>query len=220
MDNDKKDKIIIALAILIVLTLSYNFVNKKENEDFIVKGSNASISSLSNEFDGENKDKVNTNNSESNGDFSIKVHISGEVKNPGVYTVDKNDRLDDLVNDAGGLSDKADIDRINLALRLKDQMRIIIPNVNDKENDNNQIDDKALGIIDGVDNENSDKVNINTADQTTLMTLPNIGEKRALAIIEYRENNKFNKIEDIKNVSGIGDKYFEAMKDMIVVDWG
>lgn len=218
MDNDKKDKIIIALAILIVLTLSYNFVNKKENEDFIVKGSNASISSLSNEFDGENKDKVNTNNSESNGDFSIKVHISGEVKNPGVYTVDKNDRLDDLVNDAGGLSDKADIDRINLALRLKDQMRIIIPNVNDKENDNNQIDDKALGIIDGVDNENSDKVNINTADQTTLMTLPNIGEKRALAIIEYRENNKFNKIEDIKNVSGIGDKYFEAMKDMIVVD--
>lgn len=207
MDNDKKDKIIIALVILIVLTLSYNFVNKKNNEDFIIE--NNPPSSFS-ETKNEKIKEESLSNEKNHEDLSKKVHISGEIKNPGVYTVDENDRLEDLVNKAGGLSKDADIDRINLALRLEDQMRIIIPNINDKEKENNEED--ILG------QNNDKKVNINEADQEALMTLPNIGEKRALAIIEYREKNKFKKIEDIKNVSGIGDKYFEAMKDMIVVN--
>ncbi|MDY3005473.1 helix-hairpin-helix domain-containing protein [Anaerococcus sp. AGMB00486] len=215
MDNDKKDKIIIALAILIVLTLSYNFVNRKDNEELVINRNKDSISSLTNYKSNDNKDTFTTN-SKSNDDSSIKVHISGEIKNPGVYTVNKNDRLDNLVKNAGGLSDDADINRINLALRLEDQMRIIIPNINDKKSDQEQINQADVLVTDA--NKNKHKVNINTADKATLMTLPNIGEKRALAIIEYREGNKFNKIEDIKNVSGIGDKYFEAMKDMIVVD--
>lgn len=217
MDNDKKDKLIIALVILIVLTLSYNFVNKDKDEEFVINDNSEAISSEKKDKKDEINDKVITDN-QSSEQSSIKVHISGEVVNPGVYSVGKNDRLDDLVKDAGGLSEQADIDRINLALRLEDQMRIIIPNINDrKSEDNKDIENQALGLV-GQEDQKSDKVNINTANKEELMTLPNIGEKRALAIIEYREKKKFNKIEDIKNVSGIGDKYFEAMKDIIVVD--
>ena len=120
-----------------------------------------------------------------------------------------------MVNDAGGLTENADLNKINLALKLEDQMRIIIPNINDKDNNENNTTTQLISPINVNDNK---KVDINTADKSELMTLPNIGEKRADAIIEYRQKNKFNKIEDIKNVSGIGDKYFEAMKDMIVVN--
>lgn len=213
MQSDNKDKIIIALVIGIVLTLSYNFMSKKNDDEFVIQNDKAIVSddnSLSNHYDSDY-----SNDNSNNFDSTIKVHISGEIKNPGVYDVDKDDRLDDLVKMAGGLSEKADIDRINLALKLEDQMRIIVPNINDKEKSDDQVHP-----ITGESEENSKKVNINTAEKEELMTLPNIGEKRALAIIDYRQKNKFNKAEDIKNVSGIGDKYFEAMKDMIVVDWG
>lgn len=145
----------------------------------------------------------------------MKVHISGEINKPGVYDIKENYRLEDLVNDAGGLTNNADINRINLAMKLEDQMHIIIPNKNNQEN--NQTQDQLVTPTNTNENK---KININNADKNSLMTLPNIGEKRAEAIIEYRQKNKFNKIDDIKNVSGIGDKYFEAMKDMIVVDWG
>ena len=213
MESDNKDKIIIALVIGIVLTLSYNFMSKKSDDEFVIQNNKAIVSddnSLS------NHDNTNYSNDNSNDlDSTIKVHISGEIKNPGVYDVGKDDRLDDLVKIAGGLSDQADIDRINLALKLEDQMRIIVPNIKDREKSDTQIE-----TMTGENEENKKKVNINTATKEELMTLPNIGEKRALYIIEYRQKNKFNKAEDIKNVSGIGDKYFEAMKDMIVVNWG
>lgn len=213
MESDNKDKIIIALVIGIVLTLSYNFMSKKSDDEFVIQNNKAIVSddnSLS------NHDNTNYSNDNSNDlDSTIKVHISGEIKNPGVYDVGKDDRLDDLVKIAGGLSDQADIDRINLALKLEDQMRIIVPNIKDREKSDTQIE-----TMTGENEENKKKVNINTATKEELMTLPNIGEKRALSIIEYRQKNKFNKAEDIKNVSGIGDKYFEAMKDMIVVNWG
>ena len=98
-------------------------------------------------------------------------------------------------------------------MKLEDQMHIIIPNKNNQEN--NQTQDQLVTPTNTNENK---KININSADKNSLMTLPNIGDKRAEAIIEYRQKDKFNKIDDIKNVSGIGDKYFEAMKDMIVVD--
>ena len=96
-------------------------------------------------------------------------------------------------------------------MKLEDQMKIYIPNINEKSENDTNIQDLSS------DNTNSSKVNINLATKEELMTLPNVGEKRADAIIEYREMNKFEKIEDIKNVTGIGDKFFEAMKELISV---
>ena len=202
METDKKDKIIIALIIGIVIVISRNFVSSQNNDELVFEKQGLSIEMKSTDDKKNNDD--NKLNSESKNSVK-KVHISGEINKPGVYQI----------NEAGGLTENADIDKINLALKLEDQMRIIIPNINDKNNDVEISTNQLISPVEKIDDK---KVNINKADKAQLMTLPNIGEKRAQAIIEYRDKNKFNKIEDIKNVSGIGDKYFEAMKDMIVID--
>lgn len=208
MDADKKDKLIIALIIGIVIILSRNYVNNQKKDELVFENTSSSVSIEANQLSNkETREKIENNNT------TMKVHISGEINKPGVYDIKDNYRLEDLVNDAGGLTNNADINRINLAMKLEDQMHIIIPNKNNQEN--NQTQDQLVTPTNTNENK---KININSADKNSLMTLPNIGDKRAEAIIEYRQKNKFNKIDDIKNVSGIGDKYFEAMKDMIVVD--
>ena len=211
METDRKDKLIIALIIGIVIVLSHNFVSSQKSDELVFENISSSLN------DQKQAKPINNNDNKEKTEKSTikKVHISGEINKPGVYEINDNYRLEDLVNDAGGLKENADINKINLALKLEDQMRIIIPNINDKDNSENNMTTQLISPINENDNK---KVDINTADQSELMTLPNIGEKRADAIIEYRQKNKFNKIEDIKNVSGIGDKYFEAMKDMIVVN--
>lgn len=212
METDRKDKLIIALIIGIVIVLSHNFISSQKKDELVFENSSSSIAEKN-----ENSKAINSSNIDKKSEpktSSKKVHISGEINKPGVYKIKDDYRLEDLVNDAGGLTKNADINKINLALKLEDQMRIIIPNINDKDDEKNNITNQQISPI----NENNKKININTADKAQLMNLPNIGEKRAEAIIEYREKNRFNKIDDIKNVSGIGDKFFEAMKDMIVVD--
>lgn len=218
METDKKDKVIIALIIGIIIIISNNFVKSQKKDELVFENTSSSIDKYQNDkFYNSNNEDDNISGKDQK-DSNKKVHISGEINNPGVYEIKDDYRLEDLVNDAGGLTKDANLDKINLALKLEDQMRIIIPNINFKDNDINE-GNNLLGPQNNQESLNK-KININIADQTELMSLPNIGEKRAQAIIEYRQDKKFEKIEDIKNVSGIGDKYFEAMKDKIVVDWG
>lgn len=169
---------------------------------------------------------------ENNNSNDICIYITGEVNNVGVYYLEEGSRIIDAINLAGGTTNKANISKINLAFVLEDGMKINIPNDNDlKNNPNFEFITKASG--DGtndaakdsneetVSKETSNKidvVNINTASQTELETLPGIGPSLALRIIEYRkENGGFKNIEDIKNVSGIGDSRFNDIKDYIKV---
>ena len=216
MPKDKKDKIIFAgvifLAFLFANILSNdgvkNFFNKSDDEIVMTDQEQAKI-------EGEPSKEENID------DLSIndkKVYISGEIINSGVYDIKDGDRLDDLVKRAGGFTEKADLDSINLAMRLEDQMKIYIPNIDENQNISAANTNLGIGAVDSSKSESLDKkINLNLASKEELMSLPNIGEKRAQAIIDYRQENKFEKIEDIKNVSGIGDKYFEAMKDLITV---
>ncbi len=199
MKTDKKDKIIIALVIGVVLILAKNF-NERNDQILIEKNDEQVENIIGEKEDNQEVKKIK------------KVHISGEVNKAGVYEIEDDDRLDDLVKKAGGLTENADLNSINLSMILEDEMRIIIPNINDA--------DKNIDPMPLMDSTDDEKININTASKEELMTLPNIGEKRADSILEYRENNKFEKIEDIKNVSGIGDKFFEQLKDLIKTDWG
>lgn len=109
------------------------------------------------------------------------------------------------VEKAGGLTDRADEKKINLSMKLKDEDKIIIPAMDDEKN-------TAVALVENP------KININTATESELRTLTGIGEVMAKRIIEYRENHPFQSIEEIKNVSGIGDKTFENICEYITVE--
>ncbi len=253
----------IIICILMCLAIDY-FVSNYDSEDVIVKVDNEEIGGdvnndknaktvekehvdNGNDIVGAEGEAENTNINEEDSDENIEnidnnifVYVSGEVNNPGVFSLSKGCRINDAINAAGGITNKANISKINLVFVLDDGMKINIPNDEDLKNNPN-FEYVTLGSGDGISNssysvlangasgdfsENSknsylskiDKVNINTATQTELETLPGIGPSLALKIINYRkENGNFSNIEEIKNVSGIGDSKFEDIKSYIFV---
>lgn len=210
MEDKIKDKLIIGLIIALVALIANNFIDHKE-DDF--SDSKISLFSSDDEFEETEETKEDSNQTQAN--ETIKVHIAGEINKEGVYEVNNGDRLDDLVKRAGGLTKDANSKKINLAMKLEDQMKIYIPSIYDFEDEPSATNENLL-ILDKPSTE-IEKININKASKEELMTLPNIGEKRAEAIIEYRENTPFKKIEDIKNVTGIGEKFYQSLRDLITV---
>lgn len=156
-------------------------------------------------------------------DKKITIYVSGEVKKPGVVELNGNDRLMDGVNLCGGLTVGADLNAINLAMKIEDEGHYIIPKIGEKTEvkDSQEIDkiketDKSINI--NSDEVESVKVNLNTATIMELDSLPGFGEVTAQKIIDYREENlKFNSIEEIKNIKGIGEKKFNNVKEYICV---
>lgn len=137
----------------------------------------------------------------------IVAHIVGEVKKPGVYTIKKGARIVDLVDTAGGFTPEADYESINLAAYVEDAQQVIIKNVNQKvDKSENTSQNSSVTLI-----------NINTAEKEELKALSGVGDVLAESIINYREKNGgFKTIAEIKNVSGIGDKIYEDIKDNII----
>ncbi|WP_314720513.1 helix-hairpin-helix domain-containing protein [Parvimonas micra] len=205
MLKNKKDIILIGLMFLglTLLGFGYKFVSSN-NQKKVVENINSENKQQSEDGSPEN----NKQNSE------IYVHIDGEVKNPGVYKMKIGDRVNDAIQAAGGLTEDAEKGKINLATKLKDEMKIHIYKIGEtnKDSSNESSDDNKS------DGNNSKLININTASKEELCKLTGIGENKAKLIIEYREKNKFTKIEDITKVSGIGKKTFEKIKNDITVD--
>ena len=143
----------------------------------------------------------------------IMVHISGQVYKPGLVELEAGQRLTDAVELAGGLRKDADIDRINLAKKLVDEEKIYIPKIGEEPLE----EISTIGVNDLNIEDTSGKININTCTKEALISLPGIGEVTASKIIEYRESTPFKNIEDIKSVSGIGEKKFQAIKELIIV---
>lgn len=162
-----------------------------------------------------------------------KIDIKGEINYPGIYSLDKNSRVMDVITLAGGLTEKADTSVINLSKKIKDEMVIIIyskEEVNDfkktKEIEE-QVQEKCIQKdTDSLQNDAciveeekpSGKVSINNATKEEFMTLPGIGESKAKDIIDYREKNgPFTSIEDLKKISGIGENVFAKIKENITL---
>lgn len=166
----------------------------------------------------------------------IYVDIKGSVKNPGVYKIEENTIVNDLIKIAGGLTTTAITTNLNLSKKLANEMVIYVYDDSDYiikdscivvELTEQAIEDsniKSEELYYNNDNDYNDDldevisiININIASLEELMTLSGIGESKALAIIEYRETQKFESIEDLKNISGIGDATFDTIKDIITV---
>ena len=144
---------------------------------------------------------------------TIKVYVTGEVKNQGVIELEQGSRIVDAIEKAGGQTEEANLKNVNLAYELEDGQKIYIPNKSE-ENTNEITDD---GIT-GIDSKENDTININKADEKELQELNGIGESLASSIIKYREDNgKFKNIEDLKNVPGIGESKFSNIKEKIKV---
>jgi len=167
---------------------------------------------------------------------TIKVEIKGAVKNQGVYEISATNRVEDLIEISGGLTDNADISTINLSKKLKNEDVVIIYTKNEIEEakqgstsikyiekecfcpkiNNSACIEDIITNSDSIVN-NTGKVNLNTATKEELLTIPNIGESKADLIIEYRNNTPFTSIEDIMNIKGIGSGIFEKIKAYITI---
>ena len=223
----KKIKYIIAIILLIicviVFTFYYYFYDTKEEVE--IKKEEVII-----EKEEVQKEEIKY----------VYVDIKGAINNPNVYKIEENSRVIDVINLSGGLREDADTSTINLSKKVKDEMFIIIytkdeidkyKGKNTSASKINEQLNKEIVIIDenndaklDIKTENNKeqikdtKININTASKEELLTVTGIGESKAVAIIKYREENgEFQTIEDIKNVTGIGDSLFEKIKEYITV---
>ena len=152
---------------------------------------------------------------------TIFIDIGGEVINPGLYELNEKARVNDAIIAAGGTTDKADLTEINLAYVLSDALKITIPKKEEGQKENSK---KNASISSSLMTPKADVsqvsglVNINTATKNQLKNLEGIGDSTAQKIIDYRtQNGQFNKIEDIKKVSGIGESKYQQIKDNISV---
>ena len=210
--NKKQKTIILIIAIIVAIGMIYFIYNKNQIRSDIDLESEILISNTS-----ENKTNV-----ELQEDLVI-IHITGSVKNPGIVKLKDGSRIEDAIEAAGGLTENADITNVNLAYVLDDGVKIRIPSITDEKNGDEQILEEESGenIIEETNmtlGASTKEVNINKATETELQSLPGIGASLASRIIEYRnQNGKFSKIEDIKNVNGIGDSKYENIKDFITV---
>lgn len=152
----------------------------------------------------------------------IYIHICGEVKNPGVYRMERDSRVYQAVEAAGGFLAGANEGYVNQSRGLEDGMKIWIPSLLEKpETMENMSGDDTAGLQAAQGNpaqQEGGLVNLNTATVEQLCTLPGIGESRARLIVEYREKTgRFNKIEDIMKIEGIKEGSFAKLKDRITV---
>ena len=220
---DLKNKKIIGLAIITIIIFIVSIFLYKQ------KSSNAFKEEYMTEiFEEESNDNMEYTetleedtaiiNEDSIDRNKIIVEIKGEVAKPDVYQLEEGSIIKDLIDMAGGVTEEADLSRINRAEELLNHELIIIGNIND-ETESSVVQNNSTYSSNG---NNSDKgstlININTANLEQLKEITGIGNIKAQSIIDYREaNGGFKSLEELKNVDGIGDKTFEKIKEQITL---
>ena len=217
--------LLVVFSIVIILSIYFYKSNSK------VATSNV------NKLSEPKKDEITKkgNDNETNDYETVFVDVKGAVNAPGVYEIDKERRVIDAINLAGGLKEGANTINLNLSKKVSDEMYIVVYTQkqidNYKKNNSSEkitcasnecicpdnLNDACLKT-DSNETSLNGKISINTANKQELMSLSGIGEAKAESIIKYRnENGNFNSIEDIKNISGIGDSIYEKIKDKITL---
>ena len=213
--NNTQKVILIILIALICGIIAYAVMsNNSEYEEQDILEQNIIENKI------ENKIEDNIENEKR----KIVIHITGQVKNPGLVYLDEGARIADAIKEAGGSTKEAALDKVNLAYVLEDGQKIYIPNKNEKISEIQYIiTDSGENVLKDTGKESNvkggiKKVNINSANQEELETLPGVGPALAVRIIEYRNSNgKFEKVEDVQNVKGIGDSKFTNIKEHICI---
>lgn len=193
--------VLLFIAFMAILGIGYTYYDSSNSID-IAKDDNVSTTATL-----ENKNSKD-----------ITVYVSGEVNAPGVITLKENSRIADAITACGDFTPSADKDSINLAQKLEDGMQIKVLALHLQNDVQNTAQENAPSKSKTINQSGTDKVNINTADEAELDTLPGIGSAMAKRIIEYRNSNgNFKSIEEIKNVKGIGEAKFSKMQDRLSI---
>lgn len=223
-------KFVVFALVIIILIVGFIIMN---NSNDIVEASSESSAVKKSSNDGVTPKRKETKDTKDEV-TRIKVDIKGSVVSPDVYEVDSNSRVIDIINIAGGVTEDADTDSINLSKKVSDEDVIIIYSREELENNKKSYEEKidycttdnnsacATNVVTFDDNNKEDTdstiININTATVEDFMKLSGIGEAKAKSIIEYRNSiGSFSKVEDIKNVTGIGDSIFDKIKDYLTI---
>ena len=228
----RKEKIIgaVIIAVIAAVCITVGYINssskkisQKDVEAMFIddgKGSSESTDAFSEKSSTSNKNSAGNDGSNKNTGAAsgvINVEIKGEVRNPDVYKMDSGSIVNDLIQKSGGANNDADLSSINRAAKLCDNQCIVIPKKGEKSlaKPNNTINNTS-SVLSG--NTQSELININTADKETLKKLSGIGDGRAQKIIDYRtEHGDFKNIDEIRNISGIGEAIYNNIKNKITV---
>ena len=215
-----KKQIIIISIILILLSISgyFIYINITKKEEIKIS----------------KEEPIKNTKLEKVEEKKYKVDIKGQINNPGIYEVPISSRVIDVINLAGGLTVNADTSVINLSKKVIDEMVIIVYSKEEVTNfkktkeieqqvqnqcvqkDENSLKNDAC--ISSNNNISTNKISINNATKEELMTLPGIGESKAKDIVDYRtKNGPFKKLEDLKNIPGIGENVYNNLKENITL---
>ena len=202
-----KNKYLLITIILVFTLLTVMVINLNANsKEYIVGDTDSSI--IQDESIAEDAEEENYEQEENS---KVTVFVSGEVLNQRVVEIEKGKRLIDAVEICGGLTENADLNAVNLALVLEEEGHYIIPAIGDT----NVVNATNLNQM----NSSSNLVNINSADIEILKTLPGVGDVLGQRILDKREElGKFTSIDQLNDVSGIGDKKFSDIKDKVTID--
>ena len=213
LGSDKKLilKVIAGVLLLVIAFTFYLLKNLSAQEEITISTDPPKVSEIMNKTTEEGV-FINT---------IIIIDLAGAVMKPSVVELPIGSRVYEAIDLAGGLTDEADTKYTNLAGVLTDGEKIYIPTKKELENSDvktGNIGNSSNSNMPSYLNNQKSLININSADSNTLQQLTGVGPSTAEKIINYRlENGNFNKIEDLKNVSGIGEKTFEKLKNKITV---
>ncbi len=200
MGKLKRNSLFLGIISVIVLFFSVSFIWNFDN---------SGVTEEEFQLIREPEQNVQTNDGELT-NSKLVVDVKGAVVVPGVYEMKQGDRVVDVIKKASGFLDEANQDVINLALILEDEMVIFVPRIGEENVE--QMEETIS------QNKANGKINLNTATAEELQEIPGIGPAKATAIISYRDEvNKFQKLDDLTNVSGIGQKTIEKLADFIEV---
>ncbi|MFE8696756.1 helix-hairpin-helix domain-containing protein [Cytobacillus sp. FJAT-53684] len=202
----KANKLYVAGGIIIGIVFIYFLIDPLEDQSNMFEDEEEWLDDEENVLKGNVEDEAEVV-------MKVIVDVKGAVRKPGVYEAESDERVIDMINKAGGLTETADEAKINFAIRVEDEMVIYVPEVGEEME---QVEGTVTAA--GSTEQADGKININTADESQLQTLPGIGPAKAAAIIEFRDKSgPFKAIEDLKMISGIGEKSFEKLQDSIKV---
>ena len=214
LEKIKQYKLALVIALIGVVISGFMMLQREQKQENNIQQLMEQTSYSSSSTTEKSKQRSENDQGDKN-EGMVTVDVKGAVKKPGVYQLKSSSRVHDALLKAGGMTDEADLKSINQAQKLVDEAVVYVAKVGEN-------------VVDVTTNTNASSatsqaksglVNLNTATEADFQTISGIGQKRAQDIIAYREaNGKFKSVDDLKNVTGIGAKTLEKLKEYVTVD--